>query len=176
MSTQPLAIDFITGHCSLGGLLLGACELGFCAILLGDDDESLLQDLQRRFPGASLQANPDRLRADMQQLLAFIERPRQPLELSMPLNAIGTAFQQHVWEELQQVSNGHTISYSDLAGRLGKPKATRAVASACAANPLAIVVPCHRVLRSDGDISGYRWGVARKRELLRREAAFAEQP
>ncbi|SDS10986.1 AraC family transcriptional regulator, regulatory protein of adaptative response / methylated-DNA-[protein]-cysteine methyltransferase [Halopseudomonas sabulinigri] len=176
MSTQPLAIDYITGHCSLGGLLLGACELGFCAILLGDDDESLLQDLQRRFPGASLQANPDRLRADMQQLLAFIERPRQPLELSMPLNAIGTAFQQHVWEELQQVSNGHTISYSDLAGRLGKPKATRAVASACAANPLAIVVPCHRVLRSDGDISGYRWGVARKRELLRREAAFAEQP
>jgi len=176
MATQPLAIDYLTGHCSLGGLLLGACELGICAILLGDDDESLLHDLQRRFPGASLQPNPARLRADLQQLLAFIERPRQPLALSMPLNAVGTAFQQHVWEELQQVGNGRTISYSELAGRLGKPKATRAVASACAANPLAIVVPCHRVLRSDGDISGYRWGVARKKELLRREATFAEQP
>lgn len=175
MSTQPLAIDYITGHCSLGGLLLGACELGICSILLGDDDETLLHDLKSRFPGASLQANPERLRSDMQQLLAFIERPQQPLALSMPLNAIGTAFQQQVWEELQQVNNGQTISYGELASRIGKPKATRAVASACAANPLAIVVPCHRVLRSDGDISGYRWGVARKRELLRREAAFAEQ-
>ncbi|MGY8809914.1 MAG: methylated-DNA--[protein]-cysteine S-methyltransferase [Pseudomonadales bacterium] len=175
MATQPLAIDYITGHCSLGGLLLGASELGICSILLGDDDESLLHDLQGRFPGANLQANPERLRSDMQQLLAFIERPQQPLALSMPLNAVGTAFQQHVWEELQQVSNGQTISYSELAARIGKPKATRAVASACAANPLAIVVPCHRVLRSDGDISGYRWGVARKRELLRREATFAEQ-
>tara|TARA_R110000868_G_scaffold284605_4_gene545068 strand:- start:512 stop:1042 length:531 start_codon:yes stop_codon:yes gene_type:complete len=175
MATQPLAIDYITGHCSLGGLLLGACELGICSILLGDDDESLLRDLQGRFPGANLQANPERLRPDMQQLLAFIERPRQPLELSMPLNSVGTAFQQQVWEELQQVNNGQTISYGELASRIGKPKATRAVASACAANPLAIVVPCHRVLRSDGDISGYRWGVARKRELLRREAAFAEQ-
>lgn len=175
MATQPLAIDYITGHCSLGGLLLGACELGICSILLGDDDETLLHDLKSRFPGASLQANPERLRSDMQQLLAFIERPQQPLALSMPLNAIGTAFQQQVWEELQQVNNGQTISYGELASRIGKPKATRAVASACAANPLAIVVPCHRVLRSDGDISGYRWGVARKRELLRREATFAEQ-
>tara|TARA_R110000764_G_scaffold118936_1_gene206473 strand:- start:538 stop:1068 length:531 start_codon:yes stop_codon:yes gene_type:complete len=176
MSTQPLAIDYITGHCSLGGLLLGACELGFCAVLLGEDDESLLQDLQRRFPGASLQPATDRLRADMQQLLAFIEKPQTPLALSLPLNTVGTVFQQQVWQQLQQVNTGQTISYSDLAGRLGKPKATRAVASACAANPLAIVVPCHRVLRSDGDISGYRWGVARKRELLRREAAFAGQP
>ncbi|MAB24226.1 MAG: hypothetical protein CMK78_07730 [Pseudomonadales bacterium] len=176
MATQPLCIDYLTGHCSLGGLLLGACELGICSILLGDDDESLLRDLQSRFPGARLQANPERLRPDMQQLLAFIERPQQPLSLSMPLNANGTQFQQQVWEQLQQIVNGSTISYGELASRLGRPKATRAVASACAANPLAIVVPCHRVLRSDGDISGYRWGVARKRELLRREAEFAEQP
>lgn len=175
MPSESLSIDYLTGQCSLGSLLLGASKQGICAILLGDDDTSLLQDLQQRFPGAQLHSNPKRLQSDLQQLLAFVERPQHPLTLSLPLHTSGTAFQQQVWEQLQQVSNGATISYSELAQRIGKPKANRAVAGACAANPLAIAVPCHRVLRSDGDISGYRWGVARKRELLRREAAFAEQ-
>lgn len=168
-------IDYTAGQCSLGSVLLAASDQAICAILLGDDEASLLHDLQQRFPNAHLQANPARLQADLQQLQAFIERPEQPLTLSLPLHASGTAFQQQVWQQLQQVGNGATISYRELAQRIGKPTANRAVAGACAANPLAIVVPCHRVLRSDGNISGYRWGVARKRELLRREAAFAEQ-
>ena len=162
-----LALRFALAQCSLGAILVAATDRGVCAILLGDDPDALLRDLQDRFPKAELlggEAGFERLVADV---VALVEHPGARHDL--PLDIRGTAFQQRVWEALRSVPAGGTSTYTEIAQRIGTPGAVRAVASACAANPLAVAVPCHRVVRLDGNLAGYRWGLARKQELLRRE-------
>ena len=173
MKTPPDHLRYTTGHCRLGGLLLAGCHAGICAILLGDDDQTLVADLQQRFPGATLERDDAELANDMQTLLQYVDRPIGELQLQHPLSAFGSDFQQQVWAELAKIPAGRTVSYTELARLLGRPAAVRAVAGACAANPLAILVPCHRVLRSDGGISGYRWGVERKEQLIELERQLA---
>jgi AraC family transcriptional regulator of adaptative response/methylated-DNA-[protein]-cysteine methyltransferase len=163
------AIRFAVAECSLGALLVAATSTGICAILLGDDPEPLVRDLQDRFPKAELAGAEPAFERTVAQVVAFVEAPRVGLEL--PLDLRGTVFQQRVWQALRQIPAGQTVSYAELAQRLGMPQGARAVAGACAANPVAIAVPCHRVVRNDGAISGYRWGVERKRALLDREGA-----
>jgi AraC family transcriptional regulator, regulatory protein of adaptative response / methylated-DNA-[protein]-cysteine methyltransferase len=166
---KDAVIRFAVGECSLGAILVAATERGVCAIALGDDPEELLRDLQDRFPRAEL-IGGDR---DFEQLVAkavgLVEQPGMRADL--PLDIRGTAFQQRVWAALARVPAGQTLSYGELARRVGTPQAVRAVAGACAANKIAVAIPCHRVLRNDGSISGYRWGVERKRALLAREAS-----
>lgn len=161
-------IRFAVGRCSLGSILVASSERGICAILLGDDPDVLIHDLQDQFPKARLIGGD----ADFERLVAtvvgFVEAPR--FGLGLPLDLRGTAFQQRVWRALQRIPVGHTASYSEIARRIGAPQAARAVAQACASNRLAVVIPCHRVIRTDGALSGYRWGVQRKQALLRREA------
>jgi AraC family transcriptional regulator of adaptative response/methylated-DNA-[protein]-cysteine methyltransferase len=160
-------IRFAIGECSLGSILVAISGRGICAIALADNQEILVRDVQARFP----QVQPSGADPDVEQLIAkvvdFIENPA--LALTLPLDVRGTAFQQRVWQALREVPAGTTISYSEMAQRIGAPKAVRAVAGACAANTLAIAIPCHRVVRTDGSLSGYRWGIERKAELLRRE-------
>jgi AraC family transcriptional regulator of adaptative response/methylated-DNA-[protein]-cysteine methyltransferase len=161
-------IRFAVAACSLGALLVAATGKGICSILLGDDPDALVRDLQDRFPRAELiGAEPD-FEATVAQVVAFVEAPR--IGLDLPLDLRGTAFQQRVWQALRRIPAGRTVGYAELAAQLGMPQGARAVAGACAANPLAIAVPCHRVVRNDGSISGYRWGVERKKSLLDREA------
>ena len=164
-------IRFAVGECSLGSLLVAATERGVCCVQLGDDAQALVQELQDRFPQADLVGGDAAFETTMAQVAALVELPAQGLAL--PLDVQGTAFQQRVWQALRAIPAGETVSYTVLAERLGQPTASRAVASACAANPVAVAIPCHRVVRSDGSISGYRWGVERKRALLLREAAQA---
>ena len=163
------AIRFAVGQCSLGAILVAVTARGVCAISLGDDPDVLVRDLQDRFPHATLEgadADFDRLVA---QVVGFVEEPGRGLAL--PLDVRGTAFQQQVWQALVQIPAGRTESYAAIAERIGRPTAVRAVATACAANTLAVAIPCHRVVRTDGSISGYRWGVERKAALLKRERA-----
>lgn len=160
-------IHYALGESSLGSVLVGQSHLGICAILLGDDAQALLGELQGRFPQAELRAAEADVTAVVNQVIRLIEDPHQGLLL--PLDIRGTAFQTRVWQALREIPPGATLSYAQLAARLELPKAVRAVAGACAANCLTMVMPCHRIVRSDGELSGYRWGVARKRELLRRE-------
>jgi AraC family transcriptional regulator of adaptative response/methylated-DNA-[protein]-cysteine methyltransferase len=161
-------IHFAAGECSLGSILVAKSDRGVCAILFGDDPDALTRDLRDRFPRANFIAGD----ADFEELVAkvvgFVEAPG--LGLNLPLDIRGTAFQQRVWQALQNTPAGTTASYSDIARRIGSPKAVRAVAQACAANNLAVAIPCHRVVRSDGGLSGYGWGIERKRTLLAREA------
>lgn len=166
-SGRGTTIRFAVAQCTLGALLAAASDKGICAILLGDDPEILVRDLQDRFRDAQLVGGDREFERWVAKVVGFVEAPRIGWEL--PLDLRGTAFQQRVWQALRKIPAGETISYSELAKRLGIPNATRAVASACAANPIAVAVPCHRVVRTDGSLSGYRWGVARKRELLSRE-------
>jgi AraC family transcriptional regulator of adaptative response/methylated-DNA-[protein]-cysteine methyltransferase len=166
------AIRFAVAGCSLGALLVAATDKGICAILLGDDPEPLVRDLQERFPNADLVGAEPGFERTVAQVVAFVEAPR--IGLDLPLDVRGTAFQQRVWQALRQVPAGQTVSYAELAARLGMPQGARAVAGACAANPVAIAIPCHRVVRNDGAISGYRWGVERKRALLARENSGSE--
>jgi AraC family transcriptional regulator of adaptative response/methylated-DNA-[protein]-cysteine methyltransferase len=161
-------IRFAVAQCSLGALLVAATAKGICSILLGDDPELLVRDLQDRFPKAELIGAEPAFEASVAQVIAFVEAPRIGLEL--PLDLRGTAFQQRVWQALRAIPAGRTVGYAELAAQLGMPQGARAVAGACAANPVAIAVPCHRVVRNDGSISGYRWGVERKKTLLEREA------
>ena len=161
-------IRFALGDCALGAILVARSQLGLCAILLGDEPDQLLRDLQDQFPKAELVGGNAEFEHLVAQVVGFIEAPH--LGLNLPLDVRGTAFQQRVWQALGSIPPGSTASYADIAERIGAPKAVRAVAQACGANALAVAIPCHRVVRRDGDISGYRWGVARKRELLRREA------
>lgn len=161
-------IPFAVGQCSLGAVLVAQSERGLCAILLGDEPEALVQELQARFPKAELVGDDPAVEAAIAQVIAFVDDPR--LGLDLPLDVRGTAFQQRVWQVLRGIPPGQRLSYAELAERLGLPKAVRAVAGACAANALAVAIPCHRVVRSDGGLSGYRWGVARKEALLRAEA------
>lgn len=163
-----MTIRFAVGECSLGAILVAQSERGICAILMGDEAEVLVRDLQDRFPSARLVGGDAGFEELVARVVGFVEAPRIGLEL--PLDVRGTAFQQRVWQALRDIPAGETVSYSELAQRIGAPKAVRAVAGACAANALAVAIPCHRVLRNDGALSGYRWGVERKRALLEREA------
>ena len=161
-------IRFAVGECSLGAILVAATELGVCAILIGDDPDALARDLQDQFPRAELTGGDAGFEQLVAKVIGLVEAPR--LGLDLPLDVRGTAFQQRVWQALREIPPGRTTSYSDLAKRIGAPKSTRAVAQACGANALAVAIPCHRVVRNDGALAGYRWGVERKRALLEREA------
>lgn len=162
-------IRFAIAGTSLGALLVAASEKGVCAILMGDDPEKLLHDLQDRFTRARLVGGDAKFEKLVARVVGLVERPRKDLDL--PLDIRGTVFQQRVWKALTAIPAGKTASYADIARKIGKPSAVRAVAQACAANTLAIAIPCHRVVKTDGGLSGYRWGVARKKELLAREVA-----
>jgi AraC family transcriptional regulator of adaptative response/methylated-DNA-[protein]-cysteine methyltransferase len=168
-TTSPAGdLHFAIGPCSLGSVLVARSERGVRAILLGDDPESVVRELERRFPQATLVRRDEDLAQSLSQVMGLIETPGQTLDLLLDLR--GTAFQQRVWQALREIPAGSTATYTQVARRIGAPKSVRAVAHACASNALALVVPCHRVVRSDGDLAGYRWGVERKRILLQREA------
>lgn len=161
-------IRFAVGECSLGSILVASSDKGVCAILLGDDPDALVRQLQDRFARAQLVGGD----TDFEQLVAlvvgFVEAPG--IGLNLPLDVRGTTFQQRVWQALREIPAGTTVSYSAVANKIGVPKAVRAVAGACAANMLAVAIPCHRVVKADGSLSGYRWGVERKQALIEREA------
>jgi AraC family transcriptional regulator of adaptative response/methylated-DNA-[protein]-cysteine methyltransferase len=161
-------IRFAIGECSLGSILVATSDIGVCAILLGDDPANLARDLQDRFPHANLIGGDTDFEQLVAQVVGFVEAPA--LGLNLPLDVRGTAFQQRVWQALQNIPAGKTASYAEIAKAIGSPAAVRAVAQACAANAIAVAIPCHRVIRNDGGLSGYRWGVERKRALLDREA------
>jgi AraC family transcriptional regulator of adaptative response/methylated-DNA-[protein]-cysteine methyltransferase len=161
-------IRFAAGRSSLGAVLVAATARGVCAVLLGADQAALQRDLAARFSRARLVPGDDTFRAVVKRAIDLVEHPERGFDL--PLDVRGTAFQERVWRALRELPPGTTTTYGAIAARLGKPDAVRAVASACAANPVAIAIPCHRVVRGDGALAGYRWGVARKRALLAREA------
>jgi AraC family transcriptional regulator, regulatory protein of adaptative response / methylated-DNA-[protein]-cysteine methyltransferase len=161
-------LSYGIGECALGKVLIARSVSGVCAILLGDDREELEADLAARFPKARLVANRSVVDDDLAKVTRFVDKPTQ--DFYLPLDMRGTPFQRRVWEKIRAISPDRTVSYSELAGWVGPLTSPRAVASACAANPIAIAVPCHRVVRSDGSLAGYRWGIARKRELISREA------
>jgi len=163
-----IEIRFAIGECSLGAILVAMTERGLCAILLGDDPEALARDLQDSFPNADLIGGDGEFEKLVAQVVGFVDAPGRGLDL--PLDIRGTAFQQRVWQALRDIPAGSTATYSGIAQRIGSPKAVRAVARACAANALAVAIPCHRVVRIDGSLSGYRWGIERKRALLAKEA------
>ena len=167
-----VTIRFAVAQCSLGAILVAQSERGICAILMDDDPAVLVKDLQDRFPKAHLIGGDDDFEQMVARVIGFVEAPA--IGLDLPLDLRGTAFQERVWQALRKIPVGSTLSYADIAARIGAPRAVRAVARACAANRLAVAVPCHRVVRQDGALSGYRWGVERKRELLRREKALAD--
>jgi AraC family transcriptional regulator, regulatory protein of adaptative response / methylated-DNA-[protein]-cysteine methyltransferase len=170
---ERTTIQFAVGECSLGSILVACTARGACAILMGDDPQLLIQDLQKRFPSANL-CVPDR---EFEQYVALVvglvEQPERGH--SLPLDIRGTAFQRRVWQALRQIPAGTTMTYTEIAEKIGAPNAVRAVAGACAANPLAVAIPCHRVIRTDGGLSGYRWGIERKKELLKREGNRPEK-
>ncbi|MDH0303156.1 MULTISPECIES: bifunctional DNA-binding transcriptional regulator/O6-methylguanine-DNA methyltransferase Ada [unclassified Pseudomonas] len=168
---RGVTIRFALAQCSLGAILVAQSERGICAILLGDEPEPLLKDLQDKFPKAHLIGGDDAFERLVAEVVGFVEAPA--LGLALPLDVQGTAFQERVWQALREVPPGTRVSYTDIAERIGAPKAVRAVAQACAANAIAVAIPCHRVVRRDGDLSGYRWGIERKRQLLDRETALA---
>jgi AraC family transcriptional regulator, regulatory protein of adaptative response / methylated-DNA-[protein]-cysteine methyltransferase len=161
-------IHFDIGSSTLGRVLVATNDRGICAILLGDSSQAVSRDLRARFPRAQFALDPQRLARVMPRVIEFIEGRNASLDL--PLDPAGTDFQRRVWRALRGIPVGTTASYSDIARRIDAPKSCRAVAQACGANPIALAIPCHRVVRSDGALSGYRWGVARKRALLAREA------
>jgi AraC family transcriptional regulator, regulatory protein of adaptative response / methylated-DNA-[protein]-cysteine methyltransferase len=162
-------IRFAVGQASLGAVLVAATDKGVCGIMLGDDPDALVRELEDRFPRAELIGGDAAFERTVAEVVGLVEAPGQRLDL--PLDIRGTAFQQRVWEALRAIPPGKTATYGEIAKAVGRPRAVRAVAQACAANPLAVAVPCHRVVRADGDVSGYRWGIERKRELIAREAA-----
>ena len=162
-------IRFAVGACSLGAILVAATGRGICAVLMGDDPELLVRDLQDRFPQARLIGADAGFERTVAQVVGLVEAPR--IGLDLPLDVRGTAFQQRVWAALRAIPAGETVSYTELAQRIGSPAAVRAVAGACAANPVAVAIPCHRVVRNDGGLSGYRWGIERKAQLIAREKA-----
>lgn len=173
--SSPLSLDtgvisFATGKSALGQILVARSVTGICAILMGDADVDLQADLAARFPGARIVRDGDAIQNDLTKVIRSIETPAAGLDLSLDMR--GTPFQRRVWEVLRAIPTGTTMSYTAIARKLGTPKAVRAVAGACAANPIALAVPCHRVVRNDGDLAGYRWGIERKRVLLSKEAVI----
>lgn len=165
---QGETIRFAVAQCSLGAILVAATGRGICAILIGDDPEPLVRDLQQRFPGAELHGAQPEFEQTVAQVVKLVEAPG--IGLDLPLDVRGTAFQQRVWQALRAIPAGQAVTYAELAARLGLAGGARAVAGACAANPVAVAIPCHRVVRTDGSLSGYRWGIERKRALLDRES------
>lgn len=164
----PQTIRFRVADGSIGSVLIAATENGVCAVLFGDDAQELRNDLQTRFPSAVFIAGDTDFEQLAARVLRFVEGA--DLDADFPLDVSGTDFQERVWQALRDIERGSTASYKDVAEAIGSPKSVRAVARACAANPVAIAIPCHRVVRSDGGLSGYRWGIDRKRKLLDREA------
>lgn len=162
-----VAMRFAVGDCCLGSVLVAATERGVCAIMLGDDPDQLVRELQDRFGKAKLAAGDGRFEHWIAKIVGFLNTPS--IGLDLPLDIKGTAFQERVWQALRAIPPGSTATYAEIAKRVGRPAAARAVGTACGANPLALAIPCHRVVQSDGSLAGYRWGVRRKRELLRRE-------
>jgi AraC family transcriptional regulator of adaptative response/methylated-DNA-[protein]-cysteine methyltransferase len=165
----PDVIRFAVGTSSLGSVLVGVSDKGVCAILLGRDPDGVARELRDRFPSAQLVAEGEKLGQLVATVVGFVEAPA--LGLDLVLDVRGTAFQLQVWQALGEIPFGSTASYSDIARRIGSPEAALEVAEACAANAIAVAIPCHRVVRKNGAVSGYRWGVWRKRALLQREAA-----
>lgn len=160
-------IHFAVAQCWLGAILVATTAKGVCAITLGDDPDQLVRDLQDQFPQAELIGGDAEFEKLIAKVIGFIESPQG--DLNLPLDVRGTAFQQRVWQALREIPAGARVTYSDIAQRIGKPSAVRAVASACASNAIAVLIPCHRVVRMDGSLSGYRWGVERKKALLEKE-------
>jgi AraC family transcriptional regulator of adaptative response/methylated-DNA-[protein]-cysteine methyltransferase len=166
-------ILFAIGDSSLGALLVAQSVKGICAVMFGRTPSELKRDLQDRFPLAILVKGDSKTEKLLVNVLKLIEDPMHSLDMS--LDERGTQFQQRVWNALREIPAGVTASYSEIARKIGQPKSARAVARACATNPLAIIIPCHRVVRSDGSISGYRWGVECKKNLLQREKSLYHQ-
>jgi AraC family transcriptional regulator, regulatory protein of adaptative response / methylated-DNA-[protein]-cysteine methyltransferase len=167
-----MQVRFAVGACSLGAVLVATTDVGVCAIEFGDDPDVLIRELSERFPGAHLVGGDDASEAVVSRVVAVVEDPAAgdlAVVDELALDARGTAFQERVWDALREIPAGATVTYLDIAREVGAPGASRAVAGACAANHLAVAIPCHRVVRSDGSLSGYRWGVERKRALLQRE-------
>jgi len=162
------SIRFAVGQCTLGSILVAATETGICAVQLGDDPDGLVRELQDRFPKARLNGAQADFERWVAKVVGLVEAPA--LGLDLPLDVRGTAFQQRVWEALRRIPAGSTATYAEIARRIGAPKSVRAVGRACASNAIAVAIPCHRVVRTDGSLSGYRWGVERKRALLARES------
>lgn len=162
-----MIIRFAIGQCSLGAILVAGSERGVCAIFIGDDPDALTQTLHDRFREGEFIADDGGFAHWVAHVVGLVEAPR--LGIDLPLDIRGTAFQQRVWQALREIPAGETMSYTEVARHIGAPRAVRAVAGACAANPIAVAIPCHRVVRNDGGLSGYRWGVERKRALLDRE-------
>ena len=162
-----MAISFAVGQCALGAILVASTPRGVCAIALSDDADALVRDLQDRFPAAALHGGDAEFEAMVARVIGLVETPG--LAADLPLDIRGTAFQLRVWQALRAIPPGSTASYTQIAAAIGAPAAVRAVAQACAANTLAVAIPCHRVVRADGALSGYRWGVERKAALLQRE-------
>jgi len=162
-------VRFGVGQCCLGAILVAATARGICRVSLGDSPGSLLEELQDRFPNANLVAGDDEFEAWMAGVVGLVDEPGSIAGL--PLDIRGTAFQKRVWDALRKVPLGSTATYSEIAREMGSPRSARAVANACGANPVAVAIPCHRVVRRDGGLGGYRWGVERKADLLRREGA-----
>jgi AraC family transcriptional regulator of adaptative response/methylated-DNA-[protein]-cysteine methyltransferase len=166
-----LRIRFALGQCALGALLVAATDKGICEIALGNDPQVLLQDFQDRYARARLVGGDDEFERWVAAVVGFVENPG--LGLALPLDVRGTAFQQRVWQALREVPVGATATYAEIARRIGAPGSARAVAQACGANPIALAIPCHRVIRTDGSPSGYRWGVDRKVRLLALESQLS---
>jgi AraC family transcriptional regulator, regulatory protein of adaptative response / methylated-DNA-[protein]-cysteine methyltransferase len=166
-------LRFAVGQCSLGAILVASSDKGVASILLGDDPGDLVRNLQDQFPQANLIGGNSEYERLVAQVVGFVEAPG--LGFNLPLDIRGTAFQQRVWQALKEIPIGKTASYRDIARRIGAPRAVRAVAGACAANAVAVAIPCHRVVRSDGTLSGYRWGIERKRTLIDRERYFSTE-
>jgi AraC family transcriptional regulator of adaptative response/methylated-DNA-[protein]-cysteine methyltransferase len=161
-------LSYAIGECALGRVLVARSVNGVCAILIGADNAELEADLAARFPQATLVANEVVVRDDLAKLIRFVDKPAEGLHLTLDMR--GTPFQRRVWEKLRSIPVGRTVTYTELARWISPLASARAIAGACAANPIALAIPCHRVVRTDGDLAGYFWGIERKRELLKREA------
>lgn len=161
-------VSYAISRCAMGEVLVARSSKGVCAILIGDTEHELETDLATRFPKSTILANEIAVRDDLAKVVRFMEDPTQRLDLELDMR--GTSFQRRVWEKLCAIAAGKTVSYMDLAKSVGPLVSPRAVGGACAANPIALAIPCHRVVRSNGDLAGYRWGIERKRELLQKEA------
>lgn len=171
VNSNATAVDVLScvfADCELGKVLVARSDKGVCCILLGDNAGELAADLAERFPQSTFVANEDAVKDDIAKVLRYIAKPSDGLHLTLDMR--GTPFQRRVWEKLQTIPAGKTVSYRELAGWISPLASPRAVGSACAANPIALAIPCHRVVRSNGDLAGYRWGIERKRELIRKEA------
>ena len=160
-------IGYSTGHSTLDRVLVAQSAVGVCAILLGDNDDALTMELRAAFPHARIELDPD-VAPLVQRVIQLIDKPGEPVELALDIR--GSAFEQLVWKALKEIEPGTTASYGEIARKVGDPRLSREVAEACASNPLAVAIPCHRVIKKDGSLSGYRWGFKRKRALLKREA------